>query len=135
MRSDVKVLSNVWWPIKTSSHRHDKALTVWINSSLGLLTFLSLRTSTRGGWIALKKSDLAELPILDTRQLSAAQLQSLSRLFDQMADAEFERLPAMHHCPARRALDDGLSRILDLPDLATLRHLLATEPTISNQRL
>ena len=52
-----------------------------------------------------------------------------------MTDAEFERLPAMHHDPARRALDDGLAQILHLPNLATLRHLLATEPTISNHRL
>ena len=41
----------------------------------------------------------------------------------------------MAHCPARQALDDGISQILNLPDLSTLRHLLASEPVISNQRL
>lgn len=41
----------------------------------------------------------------------------------------------MADCPARKALDDGLSEILDLPDLAVLRTLLASEPVVSNRRL
>jgi len=113
----------------------EKALALWLNSSLGLLTALAQRTSTRGGWVALKKADLQELPVLDARHLSPAERQALSRLFDQIAEAEFQQLPAMHYCPARRAIDEGLSEVLALPDLSTLRHLLASEPVISNQRL
>ncbi len=40
-------------------------------------------------------------------------------------------LSDLHH----RALDDGLSAILGLPDLSRLRELLATEPVVSNRRL
>ena len=83
----------------------------------------------------LKKADLQEMPVLDPRRLSTSQLQAFSRLFDTLANAEFERLPTMAHCPARQALDDGLTQILNLPDLNTLRHLLASEPVISNRRL
>ena len=135
MRSEVNVLSNVWWPVRVNDESIEKTLAVWLNSSLGLLTILAQRTSTRGGWVALKKADLQPLPVLDARRLSPAQRQNLSHLFDQIADAEFERLPAMHHDPARRALDDGLAQILHLPNLGTLRHLLATDPPISNHRL
>ena len=52
-----------------------------------------------------------------------------------LADAEFARLPDMVDYPARRALDDGLSAILGLPNLAGLRRLLASEPVVSNRRL
>ena len=52
-----------------------------------------------------------------------------------MAETEFRRLSEMRECPARRALDDGLSRILNLPDMVSLRLLLATEPVVSNRRL
>ena len=135
MRSDKRVLSNVWWEIQMEDAAMEKALAVWLNSSLGLLTILAQRTSTRGGWVAMKKADLKELPVLDPRRLSTSQVQNLSRLFDSLATAEFERLPRMAHCPARRALDDGISKILDLPDLSTLRDLLASEPVISNRRL
>ena len=83
----------------------------------------------------MKKADLEELPVLDPRRLASSQLDALSNLFDDIAALEFERLPAMAHCPARRALDDGISKILDLPDLAKLRDLLASEPVVSNRRL
>ena len=135
MWSEDRVLSNVWWPIRVEDHATEKALAVWMNSSLGLLTMLAQRTSTRGGWVAMKKADLEELPVLDTRSLSPSQLNGLSGLFDEVAEAEFDRLPGMASCFARRSLDDGLSRILGLPSLGKLRSLLASEPVVSNRRL
>ena len=135
MWSETRVLSNVWWPIRTDDVSIEKSLAVWINSSLGLLTILAQRTSTRGGWVAMKKADLEELPALDPRRLSPSQLQRLSDLFDALSEEEFERLPGMAHCPTRRRLDDGISEILGLPDLARLRDLLASEPVVSNTRL
>jgi len=135
MRSDTRVLSNVWWPVRVEDAATEKAITVWLNSTLGLLTILAQRTSTRGGWVAMKKADLEELPVLDTRQLPQSLLQAMSDLFDEMMESEFERLPGMATCPSRRDLDDGLSRILGLPDLGTLRLLLGSEPVVSNRRL
>ena len=135
MRSDTRVLSNVWWPVCVEDSATEKAIAVWLNSTLGLLTILAQRTSTRGGWVAMKKADLEELPVLDVRQLSPAQRQAMADLFDEMVQAEFARLPGMAGCPSRRSLDDGISRILGLPGLGTLRTLLASEPVVSNHRL
>ena len=135
MRTDTQVLSNVWWPVKVDNGAFEKALAVWLNSSPGLLAVLSERTSTEGGWVAIKKADLERLPVLNPRSLPPQQLQALSELFDQMSEDEFERLPAMAQCSARRRLDDGLSEILGLPDLDGLRRLLASEPVVSNRRL
>ena len=135
MRSEKKALSNVWWPINVGDVSIEKALTVWLNSSLGLLTILTLRTSTRGGWVAMKKADLETLLVLDLRAFSASQLRRLSNLFDSLATSDFERLPGMSSCPARKALDRGLSTALGLPNLNTLRVLLASEPVVSNTRL
>ena len=122
MRSDTAVLSNVWWPVKVKNEYVEKAVALWLNSSLGLLTIFAQRTSTEGGWVAMKKADLEELPVLDTRQLSEFQLQAISGLFDELVEAEFERLPGMGTCQSRRALDNGLSpnfgaaRLGDTPD-------------------
>ena len=135
MSTDKPVLSNVWWPVKTGNHSWDKALSVYLNSSVGLLTLLATRNTTRGGWVKLKKVDLSATSVLDPRRLSPSQLQRLSDLFDALSEEEFERLPGMAHCPTRRRLDDGISEILGLPDLATLRDLLASEPIVSNTRL
>ena len=135
MRADDNVLGSMWWPVRVDDPNVEKALTVWLNSSLGVLTLLAVRNTTRGSWVQLKKADLEELPVLDTRKLTPAQLKGLSDLFDELAEAEFERLPGMAHCPARRLLDDGISKILGLPDLDKLRELLASEPVVSNRRL
>lgn len=135
MHTDRQVLANVWWPFKAYNPEWDKPLALWLNSSLGILSILTVRTSTQGPWVQLKKAELATLPVLDPRALTPEQLQALSNLFDEMAEAEFRRLPDMGECPARRALDGGLSRILGLPDLSALRRMLATEPVVSNRRL
>ena len=135
MRADENVLGSMWWPVRIEDSKVEKGLCVWLNSSLGLLTLLGVRNTTRGSWVQLKKADLEELPVLDTRSLAPAQLKGFSDLFDEVADTEFERLPGMVHCPARRALDAGISRILGLPDLSKLRDLLASEPVVSNKRL
>ena len=68
---------------------------------------------------------------MDTRSLYSEQLKCLADLFDEITEGEFERLPGMAHCPARRSLDDGISAILGLPNLSKLRDLLASEPVIS----
>ena len=135
MFSDKPVLSNVWWEVKTADENFDKTLALFLNSSVGILTRLATRNTTRGGWVALKKADLTEMLVLDVRAISRSQLQGLADLFDELADEEFERLPAMADCAARRRLDDGLSAILGLPDLSGLRRLLATEPVVANRRL
>ena len=83
----------------------------------------------------MKKAVLEDLLVPDVRALSAGQVQGLSNLFDRLVVHDFERLPSMSACPARRALDDGLSEVLGLPSLATLRALLASEPVVSNKRL
>ena len=135
MHSEVNVLASMWWPVRVDSQPSEKALAVWMNSSLGLLALLAIRNTTEGGWVQLKKAYLQYLPVIDLRLIAPSQLQGLSDLFDEMATAEFESLPAIAHCPARRALDDGVSEILGLPNLATLRDLLASEPVVSNRRL
>ncbi len=135
MRAETRVLANVWWPVRVDDARTEKALALWMNSSLGLLTILAYRTTTRGGWVAMKKADLEELPVLDVRALDDAQVDALADLFDELAEAEFARLPDMADCHARARLDERLARILGLPDLTPLRRLLATEPVVSNQRL
>ena len=126
------MLSNVFWELQVENVETEKAIAIWINSSLGILTLLAQRTSTMGGWVAMKKADLGNLPILDPRGLTGTQLKWLSDLFDELADAEFERLPGMADCAARSALDDGVSEILGLPDLRGLRVLLASEPVVCN---
>ena len=135
MHCNRPVLSNVWWSIRNGDPRRDRALCAYLNSSVGILSLMATRNTTRAGWVTLKKADLQRLPVLDVRALTEDQLDALSELFDEISEMEFMRLPEMADDPARAALDDGMSRILNLPDLAPLRRLIATEPVVSNERL
>ncbi|MYF78873.1 MAG: hypothetical protein F4180_03000 [Chloroflexi bacterium] len=135
MRSEDRVLSNVWWPVRVEDEITEKALTVWMNSSLGILALLGIRTTTRGPWVKFKKAELRILPVLDPRQITTSQLSGMSNLFDELVDAEFDPFQGMAQCPARTALDDGISDILGLPDLHRLRVLLASEPVVCNRGL
>ena len=135
MRSEVDVLASMWWPVRLNNQRAEKALAIWLNSSLGLITLMAERNTTEGAWAQTKKADLRRMPVLDTSRLTLEELQGLADLFDNLAEDEFESLPAMANCAARQRLDDGISEILGLPDLSGLRRLLASEPVVSNQRL
>ena len=104
MQAEESVPASMWWPVRIEDPMLERALTVWLNSSFGLLTLLAVRNTTRGPWVQLKKADLNEVPVLDVRRLSSVQLQELSGLFDQLAGVEFERMPGMAICQARRAL-------------------------------
>ncbi len=135
MRCNRPVLSNVFWELGIADERHDSALTLWLNSSLGILTLLGTRTTTEGGWVSLKKGDLEEMPVLDARELSDWQLERLGELFEELAEEALLPLPEMGDCAVRARLDAGLAEVLGLPDLTPLRRMLASEPVVSNRRL
>ena len=100
MWSPTNVLASMWWPIRVQNILIEKALAVWLNSSLGLLTLMTVRNTTRGSWVQFKKADLQKVPVLDMRLLSPSQLQGLSDLFDETAAFEFERLPCNGPLPS-----------------------------------
>jgi len=128
------VLSNVWWPLKLRDgldDRHAKVLTLWLNSTLGLLLLLANRLETRGAWVEFNKPTLHNLLVLDVRKLKAGQLKRLTDAFDRLAKVPLRPLPQMAEDEGRAAIDDAIRRALNLGDLTKLRHALAREPVIT----
>ena len=135
MRSDTRVLSNVWWPVRVedaANRKGDRGL-VELHSRFADHSGPADQHKERLG--CNEEADLEELPVLDVRQLPEVRIKAMAELHDKMVEAEFERLPGMANCLSRRSLDAGISRILGLPDLGMLRTLLASEPVVSNRRL
>jgi hypothetical protein len=56
VRTETPVLSNVWWPLHLLEQNDDyeKALVMWLNSTLGSLILFSHREETQDAWIAFK---------------------------------------------------------------------------------
>jgi hypothetical protein len=139
VRSTQRCLSNVWWPTDPRPARNrvsrEKALCLWFNGTLGLLSLLCHRVETQGPWVCFKKPVLAAMPVLDVAGLPAAALKHLARTYDALAHKELQPFPQMDSDPVRTEIDAAMSRFLGLPDISVLRRLLGAEPTISLKRL
>ena len=107
-----------------------KALALWLNSSLGLLLVLGRRVETEGAWIKLKKPLLEELAILDVRRIGKARLMELSKAFGEIGAAELRPFSEIGSDATRARIDEVIAGTLGLPDLAILRKLLSREPIL-----
>jgi hypothetical protein len=92
------VLSNIFYVVRLrvpESIRDyaEKALTLWLNTTWGLLTVLISRAETRGRWTRLKMSHWRLLKVLDVASLDAATLRRLVEVFDRYAEETPRRIP------------------------------------------
>ena len=130
-------LSNIWCPtsLKGADSNHEKAMALWLNSTIGTLLVLLNRVPTQGSWVQFKKPNLSELSVLDVGSLDKSTQQKLSSLYDEIANQEFLAYAEMGDDPARISLDSKLSEILGLPDTSSIRRLLGQEPFVTTKSL
>jgi hypothetical protein len=129
---DQQVLGNTWWALKNGlAPEQRKALLLWLNSSLSLLAFFGCRVVTQGVWMQMKKPAWTAMPVLDVRALRDEQVAHLGTAYDALRNQELQALAKLDVDPARRAIDDALSAVLELPDLTPLRAMLAQEPGLT----
>ena len=114
----------------------EKVLTLWANTTLGLIGFWWRGTRQHQGRARLTVSRLGVLPILDLRQLSQAQINHAQTLFDEFAERPLLPANEAYRDPTRIALDEAvLVDLLDLPHdllepLTVLRRQWCAEPTV-----
>ncbi len=137
IRLETAVLSNVWWPLQLIDQNEDyeKALTLWLNSTLGLILLLAQREETRGAWIDFKKPILEKLPVLSVERLETTKLRTLANTYDRLCNRMLSPFPNMATDPVRHAIDKAIAQTLDLPDISVLREMLSREPVICLQPL
>ncbi len=134
VRLDREALSNVWWPISLTSHDdrqlHEKALTLWLNSTMGILLLLANRTETEGAWAKFKKPNLGRMPVLNVENLSEEQLRILATAYDTLAHKALAPLSEMAEDAVRKEIDRAFEEVLDLPSISPLREALSWEPVM-----
>ncbi len=132
---DEPVMSNVWWPFNLRDKltiEDAKALVLWLNSSLGVMTLLGFRVETEGAFIGFKKPILAQLPVLDVSKLASAARRKLAHEFDAVKEKDLQALPEMTNDHVRIRIDKAIQKALRLPDLSGFRALLEREPIVCN---
>lgn len=136
-----KALSNVWWPTRwdgpdeSTNRRMERRLALWLNSSIGILSMLSIRQDTRGPFVKFPKAWWKPAPVLDLESLHSEEHDYLDRLWDEVSASSFEPFPEINGDDTRARIDSVFEDILGLSGLEVVRNYLAREPIISNSPL
>lgn len=130
-------LSNVWWPFQLEnwSDEKEKALALWLNSTLGLLLFFGNRVPTEGSWVQFKKPNLQRTPTLDVEALDSETIWMLSKGFDELSELRIGRLASIDNDEVRARIDRFVESALATGSVQYLRGYLAYEPVVRGQPL
>ena len=114
----------------------EKALCLYINSSLGVLALLGVRDFKTLNYPHFSKESLGELPVPDFGKMPENKIKAMAAAFDKNNTAKFMPLRCMNRCPNRKKIDNAVADALGVSrdDLDELRELLPTEPSISGKR-
>jgi len=92
---------------------------------------LGTRQETRGAWIAFKKPTITSLPVLDLNRIDSSAITKLAQVYDSVANVVVQPFHEMAANPVRSRIDNAISETLNLPDISSLRVMLAREPFCS----
>lgn len=128
-----RVLGNTWWGFEDSglSKEQRKALLLWLNSTLGIMSYYGRRAITEGAWMQMKKPAWSGMPVLDVRKLSDAKLAKLAEAYDEISTEDLLPIAQLDEDAVRQKIDKAFGKALKIPDLSLLRELLAREPGLS----
>jgi len=139
-----KTIGGSAWPsISLGNTDREKALTLWENSSLGLLLHWWHSNKQQAGRGRIGVSALTSVPVLDVTKLSKDTLSRAVAIFDDMKQRELRPVNEIAQDAVRAEIDTRLAtEILGFPPelvtpdgpLALLRQKLALEPSITGSK-
>jgi len=140
-----KTIGGTAWPsIGLANADQEKVLTLWGNSTLGILLHWWHANKQQAGRGRIGVAALASLPILDVTKLSKDALAKAVSIFDEMKDKGLLPVNEIAQDAVRAAIDTRLAtEVLGFPPelvapdgpLALLRQKLALEPSIAGSKL
>ena len=106
----------------------EKAMAVWFNSTLGILSLLSSGSDPADPH--LKDDDIRWMPV---PMFSTPQAESLAQVHDAHCATPLLGIAEADQDPVRLALDEAVCRVLggDIAEVSAARRLLAVEPSLS----
>ena len=127
---------NAWPNVRPHKKTHEAAIVLWANSTLGFLLWWHNASRQQAGRARISISQLPDLPILDTRQLTAQQHRLAKRIFNRFKEKTFLPANEAYRDETRQQLDQAvLIELLGLPKtilqpLELLRHKWCCEPSV-----
>lgn len=105
--SETPIVGVDLWCIREVEKEQAKILTLWLNSSLGLLQTLILRTETRGPWMKVHDYMLSEMLVPNIDKFSDGELRKILETFETVKDIKFPSIldQLRDNNPSRRLID------------------------------
>ena len=132
-----QVIGGRAWPsFKPEKRTWEVPLLLWANTTLGLICWWWTGSRQQQGRAVISITALPDLPVLDPRRLTPAQLRRAERIFNEMTGLEFLPANEAYRDQARRRLDrEVLVNLLGLPEeimkpLDVLRRRWCSEPSV-----
>ena len=139
-RADKPLLGGRAWPnFKCCDTRHEYPIVLWMNTTLGLISFWWKGTRQMHGRSSITVTQLPSLPIYNMCKLDDAQLGRAEKMFEEYSKKYL--LPAVHahQDDVRKDLDKAvLVDLLGLPSdilesLELLREMWCAEPSVKRK--
>jgi len=133
-----------WLTVNLSDLKKEKALTLWGNTSVGLLLHWWHSNKQQAGRGNIGKTALNSLPVLNVSKLKAKQLDIVESIFDDFKDRPLKPFNEIADDSVRRELDEEFfTKILGLDSnlfltggaFALLRSKFDNEPSIQGSKL
>ena len=141
VRLDRRALGSAWVPCKpnvegVSQELAEKALCVYLNSSVGVLAMLGNRSNKAPSYPQFSMDDLRKLFVPNFGDIGTGAVWTLALAYDALSQNEILPLPSMDACPTRRALDDAVCAALgaDAETVSEIRRQLSAEPSVTGRR-
>ena len=128
-------VGSIWTPCSPHDCRVERALCLYLNSSLGLLALLGGRDNRKPSYPSFSLDTLRSLSVPDLTRLSDADLQRLNDTFDHLKANVLQPLPKIADDPVRKKIDDAISEVLGLNAewLSNVRREFAKEPSVTDR--
>jgi hypothetical protein len=132
------VLTTAFWELRLKDPSYAPVFLLWVNSTFGLIHFLSRATSSQGDIFKMKKEQLHDLKVPDPDRIT---LSKWKTLFDEVGSEKLnvyreEFVRAAGGVGIRHQIDQFIAAELGLgAPSPTVYELLAREPMMSKHRL
>ena len=129
------VVGSIWTPCRPHDSRVERALCLYLNSTLGLLAMLGGRDNKVPSYPSFSLDTLRSLSVPDLARLNNTALQRMNDTFDQLKTDVLQPLPQIADDPVRAKIDDAVSEVLGLDTewLSNVRRELAKEPSVTDR--
>ena len=141
VKLDMMALGSSWTPCNLNVPEPDrdvleKSLSVYLNSSIGVLAMLGNRSNRVPSYPRFSIDDPRSLPVPDFATIGTDAVSKLAAAYDKYAESILMPLPQMNDCPVRKALDDAVCAALEIDGetVATIRRQLSMEPSVTGKR-